>query len=118
MDGVDGIGSEKIRGDHAPEFKLPVSFCTVEGIRKEFKMVGLEEVFVEEVDSYMDVTDPSSIINSFIRGGNPGGLTFVTDYSEEEMDRFVEEWLRLVQERHPKEPMMLKGVSTVAIGKK
>lgn len=112
------LAARKIRGDDAPEFKLPVSFSTVEGIRGEFKRIGLEEVFVEEVDSYMDVTDPSSIINSFIRGGNPGALMFVGDYSEEEMDRFVEEWLRLIRERHPKEPRMLKGVSIVAIGKK
>lgn len=112
------LAARKIRGDDAPEFKLPASFCTVEGIRSEFKTVGLREVFVEEVDSPMNVTDPSVIINTFIRAGNPGVLMFVKDYSEEEMDQFVEEWLRLVHERHPKDPVMLKGVSIVAIGKK
>lgn len=112
------LAARKIRGDDAPEFKLPASLCTVEGIREEFKIVGLAEVFVEEVDSYMDVTDPSFMINGFIRARNPGALTFVGEYSDEEMDRFVEEWLRLVRERHPKEPVMLKGVSIIAIGKK
>jgi hypothetical protein len=45
-------------------------------------------------------------------------MFFVGDYSEAELDAFVDEVLALIKERHPELPRNLKGLMIVAVGKK
>ena len=69
---------------------------------------------VEHVDVYMPVEDPSMFTNGFIRSSNPGAKMVVGDFSEEELDRTCDEWVRLVEERGKK----AKGVAIVGSGRK
>jgi hypothetical protein len=64
------------------------------------------------------VLNPKLLVDSFIRGKNPGAMFFIGDYSEAEVDAFVDEVLILIEERHPEVPKRLKGLLIVAIGKK
>lgn len=45
-------------------------------------------------------------------------MFFDGDYSEKELDTFVDEVLRVIEEKHPEMPRTLKGLLIVAVGKK
>jgi hypothetical protein len=110
--------AKKIRGETAPTYQFPKAYGTIEGIRAEFEVVGFSVEFAETVEFFMDVSNPKPLVDIFIRGKNPGAMFFVGDYSEAELDAFVDEVLRLIEERHPDLPRNLKGVLIVAVGKK
>jgi hypothetical protein len=110
--------AKKIRGETAPTFQFPKAYGTLEGVRAEFEAVGFSVECAETVESFMDVSNPKPLVDIFIRGKNPGAMFFVGDYSESELDAFVDEFLRLIEERHPELPRNLKGLMIVAVGKK
>ncbi|KUJ24604.1 uncharacterized protein LY89DRAFT_679693 [Mollisia scopiformis] len=110
--------AKKIRGETAPVYQFPKGYGTVEGIRAEFETVGFSAECVELIESFMDVSDPKPLVDMFIRGKNPGAMFFVADYTEAELDAYVEEVLRLIEEKYPELPRKLKGLMIVAVGKK
>ncbi|KAL2067809.1 hypothetical protein VTL71DRAFT_15905 [Oculimacula yallundae] len=115
---IMGIAAKKIRGETAPMYEFPKAYGTLEGIKAEFEAVGFSSEHVEVIETFMDVSDPSPLVNMFIRGKNPGAMFFVGDYSEAELDAYVEEVLRLIEEKHSALPRKLKGLMIVAVGKK
>ncbi|KAG4433898.1 hypothetical protein IFR05_010617 [Cadophora sp. M221] len=112
------IAAKKIRGESAPKYQFPKDYDTLEGIKAEFEAVGFNTEHVEVIDFFMDVSNPKPLVDVFIRGKNPGAMFFVGDYSEAELDEFVDEVLRLMEEKHPEMPRQLKGLMIVAVGKK
>lgn len=112
------LAAKEIRGETAPTYQFPKAYGTVEGIRAEFEAVGFSTECVEAVESFIDVSDPKPLIDTFVRGKNPGALFFVGDYSETELDAFIDSFLRLIEEKHPEMPRKLRGVMIVAVGKK
>lgn len=112
------IAAKQIRGEAAPTYQFPKAYGTVEGIRAEFEAVGFRVDYVETVEFFMDVSDPKPLVNNFIRAKNPGAMFFINDYSNAELDVFVDEVLRLIEQSHPKLPRKLKGVMIIAVGKK
>jgi len=64
------------------------------------------------------VGDIKTFVDTFVRGKNPGVTFFVGDYSDAELDGFVDELARLIEEMHPETPRKLKGRLIVAVGKK
>ncbi|KAH7310116.1 S-adenosyl-L-methionine-dependent methyltransferase [Rhexocercosporidium sp. MPI-PUGE-AT-0058] len=113
-----GIAAKTVRGETGPTFRFPKDYGTPEGIRAEFETVGFRAEHVEVIESFMDVSNPKPLVDMFIRGKNPGALFFVGDYSEAELDVFVDEVLRLIEESHPNVPRQLRGLMIVAVGKK
>lgn len=69
-------------------------------------------------DFFLDVSEPKMFVDGFIRSKNPGAMFFIGDYSEAEVDEFVLELLRLIEEKHPEMPRNLKGLLIVVVGKK
>ncbi|KAH7377936.1 S-adenosyl-L-methionine-dependent methyltransferase [Cadophora sp. MPI-SDFR-AT-0126] len=112
------VAAKKIRGEKAPVFQFPKDYGTVDGIKAEFEAVGFSSEYVEIIETSMDVSDPKPFIDMFIRGKNPGAMFFVSDYSEAELDEYVEEVSRLILEKCPGVPKQLKGLLIVAVGKK
>jgi ubiquinone/menaquinone biosynthesis C-methylase UbiE len=112
-----GEAATKIRGETAPRFQFPKGFSTLDGIQGELEAVGFKLEYANELVSYMDVSDPKFLLG-FVRGNNPGVKFFVENYSDVEMDMFVEELLKLVNDKHPEVPRKLKGVNTIVVGKK
>jgi hypothetical protein len=112
------LAARKIRGETAPTYQFPRAYGTVAGIQAEFEAVGFSAEFVGTIDSSMDVSNPKPLVDGFLRGKNPGAMFFVGDYSEAELDAFVDEVLRLIEERHPELPRKLSGLLVVAVGKK
>ena len=110
--------AKKIRGEAAPTYQFPEGYSTLDGIRNEFEAVGFSAECVKIVESFIDVSNPKPFIEIFIRGKNPGAMFFVRDYTEAELDAFVDEILRLIEERHPELPRNLKGLMIIAVGKK
>jgi hypothetical protein len=113
-----GLAAKKIRGEAAPTYQFPKAYGTLEGIQAEFESVGFSAECVETVEVFMDVSNPQPLVDTFLRGKNPGAMFFVGDYSEAELDAFVDEVLRLIEERYPELPRKLKGPMIVAVGKK
>ncbi|OCK73326.1 S-adenosyl-L-methionine-dependent methyltransferase [Lepidopterella palustris CBS 459.81] len=113
-----GLAAKIVRPNSGPKFTFPADWGSTEAIQAEFEAVGLNNVHVEYANAFMGVDDPSPFINGFIRGNNPGTLFYVGGYSADELDRFCEQWLKLVKERHPESPRKLKGVFCVSIGRK
>jgi hypothetical protein len=112
------LAAKDIRGENAPTYHFPQGYGTLEGIRAEFEAVGFSVEFVETVEFFIDVSDPKPFVDSFLRSKNPGAMFFVGDYSEAELNRFVNTILRFIEERHPELPRQLKGLMIVAVGKK
>ncbi|KAK0101021.1 hypothetical protein ONS95_012991 [Cadophora gregata] len=112
------ITAKKIRGEEAPVFQFPKDYGTVAGIEAEFKEVGFSSEHIEIMETSMDVSDPKPLVDMFVRGKNPGAMFFVGDYSEEELDAYVEELLRLIIGKYPDVPRKLMGLLIVAVGKK
>ena len=110
--------AKKIRGKTAPTFQFPKAFSTLEGIQAEFEEVGFSAEYLQIVESFLDLSNPKPFVDSFIRGKNPGAMFFVGDYLEAELDVFVDELLRMIEESHPELPRKLKGLMIVAVGKK
>ncbi|RDW91516.1 hypothetical protein BP5796_02681 [Coleophoma crateriformis] len=113
-----GLAAKKIRGETAPIYQFPEAYSTLKGVRAEFEAVGFNAEYLETVEFFIDVTNPKPFIDSFLRGKNPGAMFFVGDYSGVELDAFVDEILKLIEERHPGFPRKLKGLMIVAVGKK
>jgi len=112
------IAAKKIRGETAPTYQLPKGYSSAQGIATEFKAVGFSAEYIETTEFFIDVSDPKPFIDGFIRGKNPGVMFFVGDYSEVELDAFVDELLRLIEEKYPGSPRKLRGLMVVAVGKK
>ena len=113
-----GLAAKSIRGPTSPTFQFPTGYGTLAGIQAEFEEVGFKAEYVEPMEFSMDISDPKPIVENFLRAKNPGALFFVEDYSDEELNAFVSEFLRLAEERHPELPRKLTGVLIVAVGKK
>ncbi|CZR70003.1 uncharacterized protein PAC_19904 [Phialocephala subalpina] len=112
------LAAKKIRGETAPTYQFPEAYGTLEGVRAEFEAVGFSVECVDTVESLMDVSDPKPLVDTFLRGKNPAAIFFVGDYSEAELEAFVDKVLSLIEERHPELPRKLKGLMIVAVGKK
>lgn len=112
------VAAKKIRGDTAPVYHFPKAYCTLEGIQAEFKEVGFSAEFVELTEFFLDLSEPKPFMDNFIRGKNPGAMFFIGDYSETEVDAFVDELTRLIEETHPELPRKLKGLLIITVGKK
>jgi hypothetical protein len=112
--------AQHVRGTSAPTYQFPTGYSTLEGIKSEFETVGFSAEFIESMDISIDVTDPKAFIDTFVRGKNPGAMFFVGDYSEAELDEFVEFLLGLIEERCRGRGLQkrLWGEVIVAVGKK
>ncbi|PQE16176.1 methyltransferase family protein [Rutstroemia sp. NJR-2017a BVV2] len=107
-----------VRRDSAPTYQFPKGYGTLDGIKSEFEIVGFSAEFVESMEISIDVSDPKPFVDTFIRGKNPGAMFFVGDYSEAELDAFVDFLLGLIGERCKGESKRLRGEAIVAVGKK
>lgn len=112
------VAAKKIRGEKAPVFQFPKGYGTIDGIKAEFEAVGFSAEYVEIMESSIDVSDPKPLVDMFVRGKNPGAMFFVGDYSEAELDAFVEEFLKAIVEKYPVVPRKLKWQLIVTVGKK
>lgn len=113
-----GLAAKKIRGDTAPTYQFPEAYGTAQGIRAEFEAVGFSAECVETVEFFIDVSNPTPFLDNFLRSKNPGAMFFISDYSDAELDAFVDEVSRLIEERHPELPRKLTGRMIIAVGKK
>jgi ubiquinone/menaquinone biosynthesis C-methylase UbiE len=84
-----------------------------EGLKEEFEACGFKEVTTDYMPANMPMQDPVMFANKFIKSNNPGALMVVGEFSEEELDRVCEEWVKLVGTKET-----LEGVLIVASGKK
>lgn len=112
------LAAKKVRGKTAPTYEFPESYGTLGGIVSELETVGFSAIYTETFDSFIDVSNPTIFIDGFIRGKNPGAMFFVGDYSDSELEAFVDELLRLIEQSHPALPRKLKGSMIIAVGKK
>lgn len=110
--------ARRIRGPTAPMFHFPKAYSTFEGIQEEFAIVGFSTEFIKMTEFFIDVTEPKTFVDGFIRSKNPGATFFVGDYSETELDEYVEEVLRLIEQLHPEMQRKLRGLLIVVVGKK
>lgn len=87
----------------------------MEGIGAEFEAVGLTIECVESLESFMDVSNPKLLVDTFLRSKNPGAMSFVSDYWQAELNAFADEVLRLIEEKCLGLPRKLKRVMIVIV---
>jgi len=112
------IAAEKTKGNKGPNSLFPESWQSIEGIKKMFEEAGFKDCTFEYQDAFMSFDDPTHFFNGFIRAKNPGALLYIGGYTDEELDRFQEEYMKLVNERHPQSPKKLKGIFIISTGRK
>ncbi|KAF2494791.1 S-adenosyl-L-methionine-dependent methyltransferase [Lophium mytilinum] len=112
------LAAENTKGNTAPASLFPESWLSMEGIKKMFEQAGFKDSTFEIQEAFMAIDDPAPYFNGFVRAKNPAANLYIGGYTEEELDRFEEEWIRLAIERHPKSPKKLKGVFVVSTGRK
>ncbi|PQE10634.1 methyltransferase family protein [Rutstroemia sp. NJR-2017a WRK4] len=111
--------AQHIRGPSAPTYHFPAGYSTISGIKSEFKEVGFSAEFVESMEIFINVSEPKRFVDSFIRGKNPGAMFFVGDYSEGELDGFVQFMEGLIEEKcRERGEKRLRGEVIVAVGKR
>ncbi|KAM3089558.1 hypothetical protein ACMFMG_001142 [Clarireedia jacksonii] len=114
-----GEAAKHIRGSSAPTYQFPKNYGTLDGIKQEFDIVGFSTEFVECAEIFVDVSDPKPFVDSFIRGKNPGSIFFVGDYSETELDEYVDVFLGLVEKKCDQGmEKKLRGEVIMAVGRK
>jgi hypothetical protein len=107
-----------VKGNKGPDSLFAESWLSPEGIKKSFEGAGFKDSTHEYQEAFMNVDDPTPFFKGFIRAKNPGAEHYVGGYTDDELDRFEKEWLRLVNERHPQSPKKLLGVFYVSTGRK
>ncbi|KAL2021728.1 hypothetical protein VTK56DRAFT_6671 [Thermocarpiscus australiensis] len=109
------LAARRVKPD-APTGFDPAAFgnwASPEGVRHDLEAAGFKDVAVELVD--IDIPEEAGPLMGprMVRSNNPGAKAVVETFSEEEIDKTCDEFLKIAKERGGR----LKGVSIVASGR-
>ena len=100
-----------------PTMHMGPAWGSVEGMTAELEKAGFREARAEEVETFMAVGDHEQLAQFMVRK-MPAGQNMSKGLMPAEIDRFVDEYARRIQETASKGEGRLKGIALLAVGRK